>query len=111
MFNFLKKKRVDDSKVDDFVSWFVSIEADLINSFSEGEHTKYLDAVEEKLMTVYSDGFSGSPEFEFGISPDMSGFEFNIYHLNNKFLKEATAKIQAKLKLLVSDKWTINIGE
>lgn len=114
MFDFFKKKIVDKSKVDNFVNWFVSNNERIIESVKNREvdsNTMYavLDEVESQLYLVYSDGYNGQIEFDYG--GDDNGWEINLYHLNDKFLIEAITLIASGINQKLGDLWTVNIDE
>lgn len=112
MFNF-KKKNVDKTKVNSFVEWFVSNEERIRKSVENRESDRdtmlaVLDEVELQLGKVYRDGYNGRIEFDYGgMDHD---WELNLYHMNKKFLIEATKMISDEFDRFHSTIWKINIS-
>ena len=109
MFHFWKKAEVDKSKVTKFVDWFFENEASIRSSVDNRETDrdtmmKMLDEVEAQLAKVYRDGYRGRIEFDYGGKE--KDWELNLYHLNKKYLIEATKMIAEELQvgLLISGK-------
>lgn len=112
MFSF-KKKNVDKTKVDSFVEWFFSNEERIRKSVENRESDRdtmlaVLDEVELQLGKVYRDGYNGRIEFDYGEMDQ--DWEFNLYHMNKKFLIEATKMISDEFDHFHSMIWKINIS-
>lgn len=113
MFNFLRQNDVDKAKVKAFADWFYSNEERIRKSVENSQidnDTMYavLDEVELQLGKVYRDGYKGQIEFDYG--GEGQEWELNLYHMNNKFLKEATQMISEEFNKFNSPLWTINIS-
>ena len=106
MFGIFKKRPVDDEKVKNFVKWFVENNEAIIDSLNN-DAMEFLNAVEYQLSLVYRDGFHGNIEFQYGYNDITGKYELYLFHLNNKFLKEATAKIKEELESQIGEKWTV----
>ena len=113
MFNFFKKADVDSAKVKAFVDWFFANEERIRKSVDNREENRQemmevLDEVELQLGKVYADGYSGSIEFDYGGKD--SDWELNLYHLNKKFLIQATQMIADEFGSRNSAIWKVNVG-
>lgn len=113
MFGFFKKAEPDDAKIDAFCSWFIAnndrIIASVENSRNDNDTMfKTLDEVEAQLAAVYRDGYKGEIQFEYGFNTGTDKWDLNLYHLNNKFLISATARISGIINRQLGDKWSVN---
>ena len=113
MFGLFKKKQVDQKKVEAFCDWFISMNEEIIRSVenSNNDHARMmhlLDEVENQLAVVYRDGYKGDIQFEYGFASAIDKWELNLFHLNNKFLIEATNAIATILNAKLSDTWLVN---
>lgn len=113
MFSFFKKAEADITKVKTFVEWFFSNEERIRKSVENMQSDRdtmlaVLDEVELQLGKVYRDGYKGRIEFDYG-GMDQD-WEFNLYHKNNKFLKEATKIIADEFNSFDSTIWEIHIS-
>ena len=111
---FLKKVEVDSNKVANFVKWFCANEERMRrcneNMATEQEELfKVLDEIELELAKVYRDGYKGRIEFNYGGKDDE--WEFNLFHLNKKFLIAATAEIADAISKVQLPNWKINTGK
>lgn len=114
MFYFWKKAEVDKSKVTKFVDWFFENEASIRSSVDNRETDrdtmmKMLDEVEAQLAKVYRDGYRGRIEFDYGGKE--KDWELNLYHLNKKYLIEATKMIAEEFASRASDIWKMNVSQ
>ena len=80
----------------------------IVSRIHNGE-MEYLDYVEYQLSLVYRDGIRGNIEFQYGLNENLDKYELFLFHLNKKFLKEATAKIKKELETRIGDKWIVYI--
>lgn len=115
MFGMFKKVEPSNEKIAIFCSWFVNNSNRIITSMKNRENDEdtmfaVLDEVETQLAVVYGDGYKGDIEFEYGFNTDIDKWEFNLFHLNNKFLIKATAKIADILNDQICDTWYVNTG-
>lgn len=116
MFGFFKKVEPNEAKIDAFCSWFFAnndrIIASVENSQNDRETMfKTLDEVEAQLAVVYRDGYKGEIQFEYGFNSHIGKWDLNLYHLNDKFLIAATAKIAEKVNNELGDKWSANTAK
>ena len=98
MFGFFKKNVPDEAKIQCFCAWFFEnnerITASVENSKTDrAAMLKTLNEVEAQLAIVYRDGYQGNIEFEYGFNAAIGKWDLNLFHLNNKFLISATARI------------------
>ena len=115
MFGFFKKIEPNDAKIDIFCSWFIANNERIIASVENGQNDKEtmfrtLDEVEIQLAIVYRDAYKGEIQFEYGFNSSIGKWDLNLFHLNNKFLMSATAKIAERINQQLGDKWSVNIG-
>ncbi len=113
MFHFFKKAEPNDAKIDAFCSWFRANNERIIISDENSQNDrdtmfKTLDEVEAQLAGVYRDGYKGEIQFEYGFNNDIGKWDLNLYHLDNKFLIAATAKIAEKINRELGHKWSVN---
>lgn len=113
MFGLFKKVEPNEAKIDAFCSWFFANNDRIIASVENSQNDsdtmfKTLDEVEAQLAVVYRDGYKGEIQFEYGFNTNLSKWDLNLYHLNNKFLIAATAKIAEKINTELGDKWFAN---
>lgn len=114
VFKLFKKRAVDKKKVEDFANWFAQNSSRIIQSV-ENRNTdsktlfSVLDDVEKQLANIYRDGYKGDIEFEYGGMDNQ--WELNLYHLNNKFLIEATSLISVEINKRLPDLWVVNISD
>ena len=116
MFGFFKKAEPDAAKVDAFCAWFLANNDRIIESVENSQNDrdamfKTLDEVEAQLAFVYRDGYKGEIEFEYGFNTHIGKWDLNLYHLNNKFLIAATAKIAEKINNELGSKWSANTAK
>lgn len=116
MFGFFKKTEPNEAKIDAFCSWFLANNDKIIASVENSQNDrdtmfKILDEVEAQLAVVYHDGYTGEIQFEYGFNPHIGKWDLNLYHLNNKFLITATAKIAEKINNEIGDKWSANTAK
>jgi len=115
MLGFFRKVEPSDTKVDAFCAWFMenngTIIASVENSGTDRETMfKMLDEVEAQLAMVYRDGYNGEIQFEYGFNQSIGKWDLNLFHLNDKFLKKATAKIAEKINGQIGELWSANTG-
>ena len=110
MFDFFKKRSVNEEQVTGFVKWFVANNEAIINAFKK-DPSEFLDKIEYQLSLVYKDGFDGNIEFQYGFNVELDKYELYLFHLNNKFLMTATEKIKKELEPLISDKWIVYVEQ
>ncbi|MDE7213744.1 MAG: hypothetical protein K2N42_04115 [Anaeroplasmataceae bacterium] len=115
MFGLFKKK-VSIEKVNQFCDWFCQNNERIIKSVSQAENDntvmmQVLDEVENELAKIYRDGYKGNIEFEYGFNKDLEKWDLILYHMNNKYLIEATHLIATTLEAKVKDTWLIHVGE
>ncbi len=116
MFGFFKKVEPNEAKIDAFSSWFLDNNERIIASVENSRNDrdtmfKTLDEVEAQLAVVYRDGYEGEIQFEYGFNTRIGKWDLNLYHLNNKFLIAATAKIAEKINSELGDKWSANTAK
>lgn len=114
MFHIFKRAEVDKDKVTDFVNWFQLNEERIRKSVENKDNDHdgmmdVLDEVENQLAQIYRDGYAGNIEFDYG-GKDQN-WELNLYHLNKRFLVEATKIIEDEFNLAHIRFWKINIGK
>ncbi|MCM1130271.1 MAG: hypothetical protein NC310_03660 [Roseburia sp.] len=115
MFGLFKKK-VSLEKVNQFCEWFYQNNERIIQSVSQAGKDNslmmyVLDEVENALSKVYRDGYKGSIEFEYGFNSNTQKWDLFLYHMNNKYLIEATHMIATALEAKMKDIWSIHISE
>lgn len=115
MFGFFKKAEPNDAKIDTFCAWFAANNERIIASVENSQNDKdtmfkTLDEVEAQLAVVYRDGYKGEIQFEYGFNSSIGKWDLNLFHLNNKFLMSAAAKIAEKINQQLGDKWSANTG-
>ena len=108
MFGFFKKRSVNEEKVASFAKWFVTNNEAIISSLKNGP-LEFLNKIEYQLSLVYQDGFHGNIEFQYDFNENLGKYELYLFHLNNKFLMTATAKIKKELEPLISDRWILHV--
>lgn len=116
MFGLFKKAEPNEMKINTFCSWFEDNSSRIIESMKNRENDQdtmfaVLDEVELQLANVYRDGYKGNIEFEYGFNDDIGKWDLNLFHLNDRFLIKATAKIADILNEQIGDTWSVNIGE
>lgn len=114
MFSFLKRSEVDRDKAAAFAAWFAENEERIRKSVENRETDRdgmlaVLDEVEVQLALVYRDGYRGEIEFDYG--GEGQEWELNLYHLNRKFLVDATRMIESELRARQLPFWRINVSE
>ena len=112
----LFKKKVSIEKVNQFCEWFSQNAEQIKQKISQAEKDNtlmlhVLDEVENELAKVYREGYKGNIEFEFGFNSNTQKWDLFLYHLNNKYLIEATSMIANTLEDRVKDAWSIHVGE
>ena len=116
MFGFCKKVEPNEAKINAFCSWFLTNNDRIIASVENRQNDrdtmfKTLDEVEAQLAVVYRDGYKGEIQFEYGFNTHIDKWDLNLYHLNNKFLIVATAKIAEKINRELGNKWSANTAK
>ena len=116
MFGFFKKAEPDEAKISAFCSWFLANNDRIIASVENSRNDRdtmfrTLDEVEAQLAAVYRDGYKGEIQFEYGFNTDIGKWDLNLYHLNNKFLIAATAKIAEQINGELGTKWSVNTAK
>lgn len=116
MFGFFKKPVPDEAKIQSFCAWFLENNERIIASVENSKTDrsamlKTLDEVEAQLAIVYRDGYQGNIEFEYGFNNTIGKWDLNLFHLNNRFLISATARICDVINLRLGDKWSANTAK
>lgn len=115
MFHFFKKK-VQPEKIEAFCSWFCLHHTQFEENYrsldkDDTSLKKNLDEIEAELARVYENGYQGSIEFEFGFNPSINQWELYLYHLNHRFLKEATVLLAESLNEKLKGLWIVHTGK
>lgn len=115
MFSFFRKK-IKIEKIEAFCEWFIQNNERIASAWKKMNEDKdslfqVLSEIESELIKVYGTSYRGNVEFEFGLNKELNVMELNLYHLNDKYLIEATTCIATILNEKLKNIWTINTGE
>lgn len=115
MFSFFRKK-IKIEKIEAFCEWFFQNNERIASSWKKMNEDKdrlfqVLAEIESELVKVYGASYRGKVEFELGLNKELNVMELNLYHLNDRYLIEATTCIATILNEKLKNIWTINTGE